>query len=200
MKKILAIVLCVVIALTLSISAMAESSPENNVIIRKATATKNTGAAIPEDTFVELGDDGTITVVADEAKYGKFIDWSVYVISDVTGTASEFEAGAGSADLLELATTQKATDAKLGTDYTIVAGGLTEKTMTVKPISRIAICGNYYNANNQATKTDPLSASSVAGTVADTSSKTSDLSILYISLVMLAAAAVIFGAKRQLSK
>ena len=199
MKKILAVVLCLCIALTLSVAAMAEASPENKVIVRKGTGTKADGTVVPEDTFVEIAEDGTITVTADP-KYGTFVNWSVYVISDVTGTASTSEFGAGAASILNLATTTKATDAKQGTDYTIVAGTLTTTTLTVRPISRIAICGNYKNAAGQTLITDPLSASSVEGKATDTSSKTNDVNYVYIAIVMLAAAAVVFGAKRQFSK
>ena len=205
MKKILALVICVCIALTLSVSVMAESSPENKVIVRKATATKSDSATagdvpVQEDTFVEMADDGTITVTANDA-YGIFVDWSVYKISEVTGTSATFKGASGAASVLNLATaTQKATDAKQGVDYTIVSGSLTSRTMTVKPISRIAICGNYKNAAGQVLVTDPLSDSSVAGTPVDKSAHTGDLKVMYIALVMLAAAAVVFGAKRQLSK
>lgn len=195
MKKIVAIVLCVCIALTLSVAAMAASSPENKVIIRKGTGTKNVdGSVIPADTYVELGDGGTITVIADEEKYGKFDSWSIYVISDVTGVSAGTSFAAGAASVLNLATEQKATTAKEGTDYTVVEGSLTAKKLTVKPLTRITICGNYAG-----TITDPLSDSSVPGKP-DKSSKTSDLGVMYIAIVMLAAGALVFGAKRQLSK
>ena len=200
MKKVLAVILCVCIALTLTVAAMAAASPEAKIIIRKGTATKNQdGSTIPADTFVEIAEDGTITVIADEAKYGKFINWSVYVISDVTGVSAGTPFGAGAAKILNLATESKATNAKEGTDYTIVEGSLTAKKMTVRPISKIAICGNYYNAKGEATITDPLSASDVPGKI-DKSSKTNDFGILYAAVIMLAAGALIFGAKRQLSK
>ena len=174
MKKILAVVLCICIALTLSITAMAQESPQNKVIVRQGIGTKADGSSVSVDTFVEIAEDGTITVVADEEKYGTFDSWSIYVVSDAA---------------------EKATDAKEGTDYTIVKGTLKTKTLTVRPINRIAICGNY-----KGTITDPLSASSVPGTKPDKSVKTSDLSVMYIAIVMLAAGALVFGAKRQLSK
>ena len=200
MKKVLAVVLCVCIALTLTVAAMAAASPETKVIIRKGTATKNQdGSTIPVDTFVEVGENGTITVIADEAKYGKFIDWSIYVISDVTGVSASTPFGAGAAKILNLATESKATNAVDGKDYTVVEGTLTTKKLTVRPISKIAICGNYYNEKGEKTITDPLSASDVAGKP-DKSSKTNDFGILYAAVIMLAAGALIFGAKRQLSK
>lgn len=195
MKKVLSVILCVCIALTLSVAAIAAASPENKVIIRKGIGTKNQdGSSIPEDTYVEIAEDGTITAIADEAKYGKFNSWTIYVISEVTGVSAGTSFGSGVASVLNLATTSKATVAKAGTDYTWVEGNLTAKKIVIKPISKVAICGNYNN-----TITDPLSPSSTAGKP-DTSSKTNDLGIVYAAIIMLAAGAVLFGAKRQLSK
>ena len=196
MKKVLTVVLCICIALTLSISAMAEASPENKVIIRKATGTKQDGSSVAVDTWAEIAEDNTITVVADP-KYGTFNSWSIYVVSEVTGTAAGTSNGFGTANLVELATKETATAAKEGVDYTIVSGTLTTTTLTVRPISRIAICGNYSN-----TITDPLSSSSTPGSAtAPVTGETNNLNkIMVVSVVMLAAAAVVFGVKRQLSK
>lgn len=199
MKKVLTVVLCICLALTLSISAMAEASPENKVIIRKGTGTKQDGSTVPADTYVELAEDNTITVTADP-KYGTFVNWSVYVVSEVTGTAKGTSNGIGAANVLELATKTTATDAKQGVDYTIVSGSLTATTMTVKPISRIAICGNYKNAAGEVLITDPLSSSDTAGTPSGSPTTNDVNKVLYVSLFMLAAAAVVFGVKRQLSK
>lgn len=178
MKKILAVILCVCLALTLSFAAMAAESPENKVIFRKCMAEKG-DTAVSEDTFVEVAEGGTVTAKANEAKYGKFNGWSVYVISDVAGTSGAL----------------KATAAKAGVDYTVVSGNLKSKTLVIKPIKRLAICGNY-----KGTITDPLSASTVPGTKPDKTSKWGDSGVMYIAIAMLAAGAVLFGAKRQLSK
>ena len=182
MKKVLAIVLCVCLALTLSVSAMAAGSPENNVIVRKGDASKQTGdtsASFPVDTFVEVAPDNTVTVVANEKTYGTFNSWSIYVLSNVAGTSGAL----------------KATAAKAGVDYTVVSGNLKSKTLVIKSINRLAVCGNYGG-----TITDPLSASTVPGTKPDKSPKHGDLNVMYIAIAMLAAGAVLFGAKRQLSK
>lgn len=194
MKKVLAIVLCVCLVFALSVSAMALESPQNNVIFRKCTAEKD-GTTVPEDTFIEVAEDGTVTAKANEAKYGTFNSWSIYVISDVTGTSAATSTGVSAASVLELAVTQKATVAKEGVDYTVVSGNLKSQTLVIKPINRLAICGNY-----SGTITDPLSASSVPGTKSDKSGRWGDLNVMYVAIVMLAAGAVLFGAKRQLSK
>ncbi|MBO4433576.1 MAG: hypothetical protein J5852_08605, partial [Clostridia bacterium] len=178
---------------TLSISAMAEASPENKVIIRKGTGTKQDGSTVSADTWVEVAEDNTITVVADP-KYGTFNSWSIYVVSEVTDTAAGTANGFGAASLVNLATKDKAATAVEGTDYEIVSGTLKTTTLTVRPISKIAICGNYSN-----TITDPLSDSSTPGT--STAPKTGDMNkVIYVSIAMLAAAAVVFTVKRQLSK
>lgn len=202
MKKVLALVLCVIIALTLSVSAFAESSPESGVIIIKGIGTKQSGASIPKDTYVQISEDEIITAVADEETYGKFIDWSIYVIDTATGTAAEFNAGAGAASVLNLATATYST-AKEGTDYTILSGySLKTKTIKIKRIGehKLAICGNYYNEKGQKTVTDPLKTSDAPGNPTTSSHTSNDLGIMYVAIVMLAAAAVVFGVKRQLSK
>ena len=198
MKKILAIILCLCLALTLSVSAMATASPENKVMLRKGFGSKQTGdtsGSFPVDTFIEVSSDNTVTAVADEKTYGTFDSWSIYVVTDVTGTSAATSTGISAASVLELAVTQKATPAKEGVDYTVVSGNLKSKTLVIKPINRLIICGNY-----SGTITDPLSASSVPGTKPDKSPKHGDLNVMYIAIVMLAAGAVLFGAKRQLSK
>ena len=303
MKKILAIVLCVCIALTLSVSVMAASSPANRVIIRKGIATKADGSSIATDTFVEVAEDNSITVTANEKVYGKFnswtiyvvktvdgsdkveyveakegVDytivsgslkdgtivikpinkiavagnyanavtnpaevstvnatflvrkgnatredgtdiaedvfsdvplnsvvtvaanekaygkfnsWSVYVIDEVIGTSKATSGGISAASVINLAVTSKASKATEGVDYTIVSGSLKNKTAKIKLLTnkKIAVCGNYAGSI-----TDPLLTSS------QKSPKSGDLNVMYIAIVMLAAGAVLFGAKRQLSK
>ena len=176
MKKVLAIILCVLIALTLSVSVLAESSPENKVIIRKGVGTKQDGSGIPADTFVEVAEDSSVTVTANEKVYGKFNKWSIYVIKNVGGT-------------------EQTVEAKEGVDYTIVSGSLKDGTIVIKPINQVVIAGNYNN-----TITDPLETSEKPGKPVSSSKTGSDLSVMYIALVLLAASAVVFGAKRQLSK
>ena len=303
MKKILTVVLCICVALTLTVSAMAVSSPENKVIVREGTATQEDGTTIPEDTFAAVSDDhsitvtanekvygkfnnwtifvvkqtgstgaveytaakegvdytivsgsltdgtlvikpisqiavcgnyaskttdpakastencaflvrkgdatredGTeiardvfcdvplnsvITVVADEKTFGKFNSWSVYVIDEVVGTSKATAGGISAASVINLAVSQKSSKAKAGVDYTVISGNLKSKTMKIKLLTnkKIAVCGNYAG-----TVTDPLLASS------EKSPKLGDLNVMYVAVIMLAAGAVLLGAKRQLSK
>ena len=165
MKKVLAVVLCVCIALTLAVSVMAESSPETKVIGRKLSG-------LPEDTWTEVGEDDIVTVKANEKTYGKFNKWSIYVYTQ----DGEYK------------------EAKEGVDYEIVEGSLTDKTLAFKAINRVAVAGNY-----NGTITDPAKVSSAPGKKPQ-SSKTGDFGVIYIAFAMLAASAVVFGAKKQLSK
>lgn len=176
MKKILTVVLCICVALTLTVSAMALSSPENKVIIREGTGTQEDGTTIPEDTFAAVSDDHSITVTANEKVYGKFDKWTIFVVKQTGGTgAVEYTA------------------AKEGVDYTIVSGSLTTGTLVIKPISQIAVCGNYAGKT-----TDPAKSSSSSSTAK--SPKHGDVNVMYAVVVMLAAGTVLLGAKRQLSK
>ena len=183
MKKIFAIVLCVCLALTVSVSVMAASSPQNNVIVIKGEGTDESGAAIKEDTYVTVSENGVITVTS-SSKYGKFDSWSIYVVEETvdptTGVAKK---------VTRLA--------KLNEDFVIVTGDLKSDTIKIKPISsgvKIAVAGNYGN-----TITDPLKTSDAAGTPAK-SDKTGDASAMLLVVSLLSGAAVLFGAKRQFSK
>ncbi len=172
MKKVLAIVICLCIALTVSVSAFAASSPANKVKVVAGIGTKQDGGSIPTDTFVDIADDSSITVVADEKNYGKFDKWIIYIIND-NGTYTE---------------------AKEGTDYTVKSGSLGDKNLTIVPISRVAITGNYGGKI-----TDPAKPSTAVTSSAN-SPKTGDVNVAYAIMVLLAAGALVFGAKRQLSK
>ena len=172
MKKVLAVVLCVCIALTLSVAVMAESSPQTKVIVRKGNAYKQDNATIPEDTAVEIGEDDTVKVKANEKTYGKFNNWTIYVINE----DGEYE------------------EAVQGVDYEIVSGSLNDGTLVIKPINKITIAGNY-----NGTITDPAKASTVPGKK-PSSSKTGDIEVMYIALALLAAGAVALGAKKQFAK
>ena len=172
-------------------SAVADSKTHEigtNVVIRKGNGTREDGTAMRPDAFVYVPVGSTVTATADEATYGKFNNWSIYVIEDATTTG----ATAGGASLITLAATQKATKAKANTDYTVVDGSLKSKTVKIKVLStkKLAICGNYANKI-----TDPLKGSSEDG-----SPKTNDLGVMYAVITLLIAGAVVFGAKRQLSK
>lgn len=171
MKKVLAIIVCVCIALTLSVSAFAASSPTNKVTVINADGTMQSGEKIPNGTFISIGDNNTVTVVADEKTYGKFDSWSIYVYNP-DGTYT------------------KATE---GVDYTIKEGTTTDKKLVIVPINQIAVAGNY-----NGTITDPAKPGASGKT--DKSVKTGDVNVMYAVVVLLASAALLLGAKRQLSK
>ena len=86
------------------------------------------------------------------------------------------------------------TEAKEGTDYTVKSGSLGDKNLTIVPISRVAITGNYGGKI-----TDPAKPSTAVTSSAN-SPKTGDVNVAYAIMVLLAAGALVFGAKRQLSK
>lgn len=284
MKKLLTVVLCICVALTVTVSAMANSSPENKVIIREGDATQQDGTIIPEDTFTNVSEDHSVTVTANEKIYGKFNNWTIFLVKqtgntgtvgyvaavegvdytivngslvsstivvkpinqiaicgnysgiitdpakasniscnflvrkgnatreDGTATAKDVfcyvpvnsvvtvvadEATYGkfnswSIYTIDEAVSQKATKAKAGVDYILVSGKTKSKTIQIKMLAnkKIAVCGNY-----NGTITDPLSGSST-----EKSPKHGDVNVMYAAIVMLAAGAVLFGAKRQLSK
>ncbi len=172
MKRVLAVVLCLCLAFTLSVTAFAVGSPSNKVVVRKGVGTKQDGTVIPVDTFVDISDDSSVTIVADEKTYGKFDGWTIYLVNE-DGTYTE---------------------AKPGVDYTVKEGDLSSDKLVIVPINKIAVAGNYAGKI-----TDPAKSSDVEGTKKD-SPKTGDIDIMYAVAVLLAAGAVIFGAKRQLSK
>lgn len=172
MKKVLAILLCVCFAFTLSVTAFAAESPSNKVVVVKGVGTKQDGTVVPVDTFVDIADDSSVTVVADEKTYGKFDGWTIFIVND-DGTYTE---------------------AKEGTDYTVKEGDLFSDKIVIVPINKIAIAGNYAGKI-----TDPAKGSKPQDTQKD-SPKTGDIDVMYAVVLLLAAGAVVFGAKRQLSK
>ena len=172
MKKVLAVILCVCLAFTLTVTAFAAASPSNKVVIRKGVGTKGDGTVVPVDTFVNIADDSSVTVVADEKTYGKFDGWSIYLVDDDGNY----------------------TEAKEGVDYIIKEGSLSSGKIVIVPINKIAVAGNYGGKI-----TDPSKGSGAGNTSTD-SPKTGDLSIMYAVATLLAAGAIVFGAKRQLSK
>lgn len=82
------------------------------------------------------------------------------------------------------------TVAKEGVDYTIV-GKLTDTKITVTPKGDLIICGNY---NGKIT--DPLTGKESTSD----SPQTGDFSVLYLSIIALAALSFAGVAKKQLSK
>ena len=81
--------------------------------------------------------------------------------------------------------------AVLGTDYKIVSGSLTSSELKIEVYTDVIICANYNDVI-----TDPL----VKSDSSATSPQTGDVAVAGIAVVMLIAAAVVFGAKKQFSK
>lgn len=197
MKKLIAIFLSLILVVAFSVTAFAAQSPvakeQVTVVLRKAGGIKG----VEKDDVKYTLDGGTeITVVADEAKYGTFNNWTIYK-AETEATTTATPVGGGimtlSAAVLNLAT--KTTTATAPADYEIVKGSLTSKELTILTHSDLIICGNY---NNKVT--DPASNSTASGTDTDESPKTGDVKALCAVIVMLASAAVVFGVKKQLVK
>ncbi|MBO4432525.1 MAG: hypothetical protein J5852_03220 [Clostridia bacterium] len=173
-----------------------EEEPEEEdtakVMVRKAKS------SIGENTYVAVAVGDEVTVEAAD-KYGKFDSWSVYVISDTADLAANGSVVTGAAKILNLAATQKVTAAKAGKDYEVVDGSLTSEKLVVKVLKdeKIVICGNY-----DGTTTDPLTGKTVKADdgKSETSPKTSDVNVIYAAFALLAAGAIVFGVKKQLSK
>lgn len=127
MKKIIALVLCVVVLCSLSVVAFAtESSPVADqtakVIVRAADVDGHTA----DQTF-EVKVEGETVKVSASTNRGTFNGWTIYKIVN-----------------------NKAVEATKDTDYVIVSGDLQGPKLEVKPVTDIIICANY---NGQ--KTEP---------------------------------------------
>lgn len=195
MKKIIALVLSIVLVCCCSVTAFAAESPtateKVTVTVRKADVTNPTGKVDVEYTF----DKGaTVTVKANDA-YGTFNSWSIYKVeAAVEGTSSAVNSGIVTLSAVKnLAATTKTSDAVAGTDYEVVSGSLTSKELTVKVNTSVIICGNYDNV-----KTNPLNASTADNSAS--APQTSDITVVYAVVIMLAVAAFGFGVKKVYSK
>lgn len=120
MKKIFAIVLCVMVMFSISVPAFADNikSPVgeifHEVTIRNGIGVE--GVTVP-DVATEVKDGNKVTVKVDPSK-GDFDNWSIYLDYD----------------------NSKAVE---GRDYTVVSGSLTGDTITIIPKTDLIICGNY---------------------------------------------------------
>lgn len=194
MKKIIALVLSVVMICCFSVTAFAAESPSATekvtVTVRKADVVSPTGKVDTEYTL----DAGTTLTVKANSKYGTFNSWSVYKEETVTGVSAPVNSDVITLSVVKnLATTTKTVDAIQGTDYEIVKGSLTSTEMTIKLNTAVIVCGNYDNI-----KTDPNVASGADNSAS--APQTSDMTVAYIAVVMLAVAAFGFGAKKVYSK
>ncbi len=196
MKKLIAIVLCIAVALSLSVTAFAAESPvadkQIQIIIRKANGSKGFEKC---DVAYTIDHGVEVTVTSDD-DHGNFDSWSIYKIkSTVTGTSAKANAGISALSVLNLAVSGQYVKAVEGKDYDVTKGSLTSKTITITPYTDIVICGNY-----DGKVTNPSKDSSAPGEKPATSPQTGDMTVLYGVIVMLAAAAIVFGAKKQLAK
>lgn len=194
MKKIIALVLSVVMICCFSVTAFAAESPSATekvtVTVRKADVVSPTGKVDTEYTL----DAGTTLTVKANSKYGTFNSWSVYKEETVTGVSAPVNSDVITLSVVKnLATTTKTVDAIQGTDYEIVKGSLTSTEMTIKLNTAVIVCGNYDNI-----KTDPNVASGADNSAS--APQTSDMTVAYIAVVMLAVAAFGFGVKKVYSK
>ncbi len=197
MKKIIAIILTITLFFTLSLTAFAADSPEATkkitVVLRKADGLKG---VLERDVKYTLDGGTEVSVVADEAEFGTFKNWTIYKVQPEVMPTS-YSAGdriiALNASVINLAS--KTSIATEPTDYEIIKGSLTSKELTVLAHADLIICANYGD-----TITDPLSQSSTSGTQTDESPQTGDIMALSAVIAILASAAVIFGAKKQLAK
>ncbi len=172
MKKLIAFVLCILLICISTVTAFAASPTASTKV--SVTLRKADGSSNVEKVDVAYTLDGgaTVSVEANEADYGTFNSWSIYKVV--------------SADA-------KPVPAVAGVDYKIIKGSLNDAEMSIEVYTDIIICGNYGGV-----VTDPLELSTPSDK-SDTSPETGDITVVYAALV-LAAAAVIFGAKKQYSK
>lgn len=165
MKKVIALVLCVAVLLTLSVSAFAaeksaSSEVKHTVVMRRGVGVSGISANDSNTTVTE----GDTIIAKPDPSEGTFDSWSVYK-------------GDG-------------TPAVEGVDY-ILTGGTSLSDSEVKIIAKsdIILAANYNGKT-----TDPGKIKKESG-----SPKTADMSVVFV-VVMLASAAVAFGAKKVYSK
>lgn len=188
MKKLIALVLSVVMICCFSVTAFAADSPSATekvtVTVRKADVVDPAGKVDTEYTF----DAGTTITVKANSKYGTFNSWSVYKEAADTATT-----GMVTLSVVKNLAAAKTVDAVAGTDYEIIKGSLTTSEMTIKLNTAVIVCGNYDNV-----KTDPNASSNADGS--ENAPATSDMTIAYVMVVMLAVVAFSFGVKKVYSK
>ena len=138
MKKLIALVLCIVFVCTLSVTAFAVESPGAN---EKYTVTMKNGTGVQtvtaNDTATEVAGNQVVIAKPDSSK-GSFSEWTVYKRNPD-----------GSLD-----------EAVPGTDFELQDGStLTAEELKLKPKADLVFVANYNN-----TYTDPTAGASDAGT------------------------------------
>lgn len=167
MKKIFAIVLCVLVMCSISVPAFAANikSPVgekvHEVTIRNGIGVE--GVTVP-DVATEVKDGEKVTIKVDPSK-GDFDSWSIYLDYD----------------------NSKAVE---GRDYIIVSGSLTGDTLTIIPKTDLIICGNY-----DGKMTDPNTGKPVDPNAPQTGSDNGVDKMLYIggAVLMLAIGLLVTG-------
>lgn len=154
MKKVIAVVLCVALLFTLSVTAFAKEvspEPEKNItiILRKGVGVE--GITSADKPFSFKIDEATVTVKVDPNE-GKFDGWNIYV-----------DEGNG-----------KFSPAKQGEDYLIVKGDLNAQELTVEALTNIVICANYNGV-----KTDPA----VSGTSDSPKTADMSVAVMFVAMV-----------------
>lgn len=120
MKKIFAVILCVMVMFSISVPAFADNikSPVgeefHEVTVRNGIGVE--GVTVP-DVATQVKDGEKVTVKPDPEK-GDFDNWTIYIDYD----------------------NSKAVE---GRDYIIVSGSLTGENLTIIPKTDLIICGNY---------------------------------------------------------
>lgn len=201
MKKIIALILCVISVFVFSVAVCAESSPVADKVFVVTTLIPEdkdaSGDAAADESVevtekivpaeVKVNEGGTITVSAPESivkdeKESDFTGFKIYKTAKATGTA-------GDADGKVIALANGLVEAVKDVDYAIVKGSLTDATLEIKPYTDLVVVATYKDV-----VVDPTTG---VVTVQPESPKTGNATAICFAIVALAAAAVTFGAKKQ---
>ncbi len=190
MKKIIALVLCVVFVCALSVGVSAEQSPVADKVFAVTTIVPEEKADITDNVkpaTTKVNDGGTITLTApvtvkNDDGETKFLGFKIYKKAAATGTAAANEGKV-------IALANGLVEAVKGTDYDIVKGSLTDASVEIKPYTDLVVVANYENV-----VIDPTTG---AVTVQPESPATGSATAICFAIVGLAAAAVTFGAKKR---
>ena len=183
MKKIIALILCVVSVFVLSVGVSAASSPVGDAIFAVTTiipeASGNLSGSVKPAT-VKVNDGGTITVTAPEAVKSEsaaptFKAFKVYKQVVTVGADGK--------------QTTSLVEAVAGVDYQVVKGTLGDKNVEIKPLTDVVVVATYNDV-----VIDPSTGNV---TVQPESPKTGSATAICFAIVALAGAAVVFGAKKQ---
>ncbi len=173
MKKLLAAVLCIITVLTLSVSVFAEESPQSDKVVQVTVFNAVSVDGIAQVGKAQVIEKGEVFVVKADAAQGKLDSWSFYKIENNNLAAPKVSA------------------AVLGQDYDLVNCTNKDESITVKPYTTIVVCGNYNGMITDPTTGELKKSDSPA---------TGNSGVIICTIVMLGAAVIAFGAKKQFSK